>query len=178
VPLLRSSAPPALFVTSCSVPCGLYVRQAGQPRPGDLVAACLPGEEAGLALARGYVAKSRRCPHGEAPVVKRLVAGPGARVAYEGQLVTVGGEPLPASSLRQLDRAGRPLPVSARYPYTVAQGSVLLLADHPDSYDGRYFGPVPEELVLGVYRPLWTSAKPLRAGEPLRAEEPLAADGR
>ena len=155
-PAMRAGPPPVLLVTTCSVPCGLYWRRPGPPRPGDLVAACLPREQAALALARGYVTRSRRCPAGETPILKRLVTGPGARVDYRRQLLTVGGAPLPRSSLRQLDRAGRPLPVSVTYPYTVPPGRVLLLAEHSDSYDGRYFGPVPRGLVLGAYRPLWT----------------------
>jgi type IV secretory pathway protease TraF len=48
------------------------------------------------------------------------------------------------------------MPLTQRYPYRVPAGSVLLVNPHPDSFDGRYFGPIPREAVRGVYRPLWT----------------------
>ena len=35
-------------------------------------------------------------------------------------------------------------------------GEVFLLADHPKSFDGRYFGVTKTSRIIGVTRPLWT----------------------
>lgn len=156
VPFLSTGAPPLLLNTSCSVPCGLYLRRARPPRRGDLVAACLPGEVGTFARRRGYVAAGRRCPDGQAPVLKRLAATAGTRVELRQGVLALDGRPVPGCALRQADSAGRPLPALRRVPYEVPPGHVLLLADHPFSFDGRYFGPVAESQLLAAYRPLWT----------------------
>ena len=46
------------------------------------------------------------------------------------------------------------------YPYGVYRlraGQLWVLGAHPDSYDSRYFGPVPRTLVSSTARPLWTA---------------------
>lgn len=38
----------------------------------------------------------------------------------------------------------------------IAPNEIYLLADVPDSFDSRAFGPVPLGNTIGVYEPLWT----------------------
>lgn len=155
--LLTRASPPLLWNTSASLPLGLYLRVPGPARVGDVVAACLPPDVAALAVERGYVAPGHRCAGTHAaPVLKHLAARAGTRVAYRDQALRLDRRQVPASALRQLDRRGRPLPAGVLYPYTVPPGRVLLLNPHPDSFDGRYLGPLPESALLGVYRPLVT----------------------
>ena len=59
------------------------------------------------------------------------------------------------SELRCCGRGrGRPLPVWQGCR-TLGTGELLLLnPDHPDSLDGRYFGPLPASAVIGRATPL------------------------
>jgi conjugative transfer signal peptidase TraF len=153
--LFHGAAPPVLFNGSASAPPGLYRRVSRSFEVGDLVAACLPEELAVLARERGYVGHGA-CPGEARPVLKRVAATGGAWVRLIGDRIQIDGEPVRSSSLRTLDREGRPLPIRISYPFRVPAGGVLLLNPHPDSFDGRYFGPIERSAVLGAYRPLWT----------------------
>src|SRR3546814_5177245 len=58
------------------------------------------------------------------------------------------------------DRNGRSLP-AWQGCRTLAAGELLLLnPDHPDSLDGRYFGPLPASTVPGRAIPILTRDKP------------------
>ena len=56
---------------------------------------------------------------------------------------------------RSRDRQGRPLPWW-RGCRQLLTGELLVLGTAPDSFDGRYFGPVPQSAVIGRAVPLWT----------------------
>jgi type IV secretory pathway protease TraF len=54
------------------------------------------------------------------------------------------------------DRRGRPLPVWQGCR-AISQGEAFLMNwDEPNSFDGRYFGPVPVHAIIGRAKPLWT----------------------
>ena len=146
---------PVLINLSASLPEGLYLRIDAPIEVGSLVAACLPPPVAGWARRRDYVGEGSLCPASTRPVLKRVAAGPGMLIQHETVGLRVAGALVPWSKERVTDRQGRPMLPGPAYPYRVPVGHLLLLADHPDSYDGRYFGPVAEGSVLGVYRPLW-----------------------
>ncbi|QSB44027.1 S26 family signal peptidase [Tsuneonella flava] len=55
---------------------------------------------------------------------------------------------------RIADTRGRPLPWWNGCE-RLRGGRVLLLMDAPDSFDGRYFGPVDEDALIGKATPLW-----------------------
>jgi conjugative transfer signal peptidase TraF len=137
-----STAPPVLLNTSASAPEGLYVKVDRPLVVGELVAACLPEALGRFARERGYLATGR-CPGGTAPVLKRVAALGGDEVDLD------------RFPLRTLDRTGRPMPVLVNYPYRIPAGQLLLLGEGDLSFDGRYFGPIEERAVLGVYRPGW-----------------------
>ena len=60
---------------------------------------------------------------------------------------------------RDRDRRGRSLPVW-KGCRTLRAGEVFLLnANVPDSFDGRYFGPVSATAITGRAEPLWTIGK-------------------
>lgn len=125
---------------TASLPRGLYLLCPGTPGRGDFAAFCLSGEFAALAGERGYVLAGS-CASGLRPLLKRVVALPGD---------VVDASALP---LRTADSQGRPLP-SALYSGVVPPGMALLLADHPGSFDGRYFGLAPLASLQRV-RPLF-----------------------
>ena len=150
--LMRAAAPPVLLNLTDSLPGRVFVRMDREPRVGDVVAVCLPEELARFAVDRGYIARGRRCPGGASPLLKRVAALAGREVSYDLERVEVDGVALEASAIRQHDSQGRAMPVSRAPGYVVSGGEVLLMNAHPLSFDSRYFGPVPIEAVLGVYR--------------------------
>lgn len=124
----------------------------GLGAPDDLpvgmqVLAWPPPDAAALADVRHYV------PH-TVPLLKTVAAVRGARVCRHGAALTIDGRL--AAVARTADRSGRVLPVW-RGCRTLAPGELLLLApDRPDSFDGRYFGPVHRRAVIARAIPLWT----------------------
>ena len=124
------------FNPTPSLPKGIYRLASGAPEKDDLVSFCLDGEYAALALERGYL-RAGSCPSGLRPIFKRLAAVPGDSVALD------------ALSVRATDSQGRPMP-SALQGGVIPPGMALVLADHPGSFDSRYFGLVPLESLQRV----------------------------
>ena len=125
---------------------GFYaVEPMDQVRVGDQVLSRLPRSIAALANQRRYIPSTT-------PVLKTVAARPGAEVCRSGALVGINAR-LTAWA-RPRDRAGRLLPVWSGC-HRLGSGEVFLLGRHPDSFDGRYFGPTPAALIIGKVRPLW-----------------------
>lgn len=112
-----------------SLPKGIYRIPQGAPGKGDLVTFCLDGEYADLAKERGYL-EAGSCPSGLRPLLKRLAGLPSDHIE-SGSL-----------AVRTVDSQGRPMP-SIPLPGVVPPGLAMVLADHPGSFDSRYFGLVP-----------------------------------
>ena len=137
---LAASRPPLLLVNeSHSVPSGLYRRAASSPHRGDLVALRQPP------AARSYLRRLGAPPGMR--LLKRVAARGGDPVCAQG-----AGLSWPGGAARRLarDRRGARLPqwTGCR---PLAGDELLLLGDTPDSFDSRYFGPVPRAAVDGVY---------------------------
>ena len=148
--------PRLIWNASASAPIGLYrVRPASDPPVGALVAVAPPAP-----LAR-WLAMRRYLPEG-VPLLKHVAAKPGARVCRIGTLVSINARPLVIA--RSHDRFGRSLPVWEGCRTLEAGELFLLNASHPDSLDGRYFGPLPAAAVLGRVQPILTRNAP---GAPL-----------
>lgn len=145
------AAPPAQVVynASDSVPVGWYRIEPVEPNEpvqvGDLVLVRLPPETALFAARRGYL------PTG-VPLLKSVAAGPRQRVCATGTRVRVDGQVV-AHALKR-DRAGRPMPCWQGCRELGEREVLLLSANHAESFDGRYFGPVTLDAVLGKAHPL------------------------
>ena len=124
------------FNPTPSLPKGIYRLAPETPAKGDLVSFCLQGEFAELALERGYL-EPGSCPSGLRPLLKRLAALPGDSV-----------EPS-AFPICAVDSHGRTMS-TALLPGVVPPGMALVLADHPGSFDSRYFGFVPLDTLQRV----------------------------
>ena len=138
--------PVVVWNASASAPIGLYRVVPGTPQRGDLVLVRTPRSIETLAGTRHYL------PAG-VPLVKHIAAGGGDRVCAAGGTIFINGQPV----VRQLDadRAGRLLPrwTGCR---ALAQGEVFLLNMPEESFDSRYFGPVPTANIIGRLVALWT----------------------
>jgi type IV secretory pathway protease TraF len=87
------------------------------------------------------------------PLIKHVAALPGQIVCRSGLTITVNG--IAEAQALDRDTRGRKLP-AWQGCRTVQLGEVFLMnAAVADSFDGRYFGPVPDSTIIGSATPLW-----------------------
>ena len=138
----------AVWNVSASVPTGLYlIRGKRSIHVGERVAIEPPPALRRLLAERGYL------PVG-VPLLKRVAAISGQRVCRFAQGVTIDGKFVGVA--RSFDRRGRPLPAwfGCRH---IAKGELFLMNPAaPDSFDGRYFGVLHADNVIGRATPVWT----------------------
>jgi conjugative transfer signal peptidase TraF len=139
-----------IWNASPSVPTGLYgLRPVEDLHIGDLVAVAPPDP-----LAR-FLAQRGSLPEGVL-LLKHVAALPGQKICREGTTVSVDG--VPVGSARETDHSGQPLPVWQGC-HRLQRGEIFLLNQGvPDSLDGRYFGVIPLQSILGRAVPLWTKS--------------------
>ncbi|ANQ40073.1 conjugal transfer protein TraF [Gluconobacter oxydans] len=131
---------------TASVPVGLYRIQPTVPiRVGDMVAIRLPEREATLLASRGYL------PFG-VPLLKSVAALSGQSVCRIGTHVTIDGKPV--GDAKPVDHRGRALPVWQGCQ-RLRPGQVFVMNTAvPTSLDGRYFGVLPMDTVIGCAVPV------------------------
>ena len=139
--------PHLIWNASASVPVGLYVvRASNPPSLGDLVAVRLPEDLSSWVVERGYVGA-------DTLLLKRVAAVSGMTVCRHDLDITLDGTVVAQAA--SADQQGRPLP---RWSGCVTLGTddvFLLITDVADSLDGRYFGPLSADTILGRAIPLW-----------------------
>lgn len=137
-----------IWNASASAPIGLYsIAPADHLEVPDLVAVEPPELLAHFMVARGYIGRG-------VPLLKRVLGLPEQRVCCTGRAITVDGVEMGEALER--DRVGRSMPVWQGCR-TVAHGELFLMnSGVRDSFDGRYFGPLPAAVVIGRAIPLWT----------------------
>jgi len=145
-PSISQQRPLFIWNASQSVPVGLYRVDQATHRVGDLVVLRLPPAIATFAARRGYLPSSVYLLKPVAAVGGDRVCRFGARVFIRGRL---------AAFAQRADGAGRALPVwhGCR---TLETGQVFALADHPVSFDSRYFGPLDANSIAGRAVLLWS----------------------
>jgi conjugative transfer signal peptidase TraF len=145
--------------TSASLPRGLYRLVAPALVRSSIVLFCPPPAAARLARDRGYLPPGR-CPEGVQPLGKMILALPGDSVEISSRGLAVDGVAIPGSQPRLADSAGRPLSPAPFGAYRLGPRQVWVYAPHPRSFDSRYFGPVPDSLLLGTLKPVCTARSP------------------
>ncbi len=139
--------PQLVWNASASAPIGFYWRIAGAPSRGDLVLARAP------LWARRLVAERHYLPR-NVPIIKRVAAVAGDVVCAASATISIDGRAV-AHRLAS-DRISRPLPQWEGCEALGAGEFFLLMADAPDSFDGRYFGVTERRDIIGRLVPLWT----------------------
>ena len=138
-----------------SLPYGIYQRVTKPAiTTGMLVTFCLPEDLARFARSRGFV-YSGGCPGDALPLLKRVLATEGSVVEITEQGTFID-DWYRQHSAPPKDHRDRPL---TRWPlgcFALTPHQLWLGADHPHSFDSRYYGPIDERTLRGVYRPLWT----------------------
>ena len=132
---------------SASAPIGLYWRIDGRLQRGDLVLAWAPLWARRLAAERHYLPLT-------VPLVKRIAAGAGDVICATAWDIIINGEVV--TQRLESDASGRALPLWTGCRKLSAGEFLLLMADVPDSFDGRYFGVTERPEIIGRLVPLWT----------------------
>ncbi len=125
-----------------SMPAGLYLVGAEQPKRSELASFCLPPANPFFNVAgeRHYLAAGV-CLSGQQPLLKRLTGVPGDRLEINEGGITLNGRPLPGTRRPAHDSQGRALPASLLREGVIPVGFGLLLSDeHDGGFDGRHFG--------------------------------------
>lgn len=137
-----------IWNASASAPIGLYAIDSDELlEVTDLVAIEAPEPLATFLAERGYL------PRG-VPLMKRVAGVAGQRVCRTGRTISVDGTDI-AEALDR-DRLGRALP-SWQGCRIIAVGEIFLMNwQVRDSLDGRYFGPVSADTIIGRATPLYT----------------------
>ncbi|MBS1164395.1 MAG: family signal peptidase [Proteobacteria bacterium] len=143
-----SVTPRLIWNASASIPVGLYrLHKIDAPDVGDLVAVAPPEPIARYLADRNYLPR-------KVPLLKYVAAFSGQTICRTGTVIAIDGKDI-ATAL-EYDRLGRDLPTWSGC-HRLAGGEVFLLnADVPDSLDGRYFGVLSAEAILGAMTPIWT----------------------
>jgi len=128
-----------VYNPSGSAPIGLYARSTEVADVGDYVLVRADSEPGHAAATRGLV------PTGT-PLIKRVAAARDDRVCRFRTRVRINGRK--AATALVVDRAGRPLPAWSGCRL-LGDGDTFLLQDHPQSFDGRYFGPTTASMLAG-----------------------------
>lgn len=140
-------APLIVYNASASAPIGFYRVLSARPiRRGDLVLARTPDSVRRLAAERDYLPAT-------VPLVKRVVALDGDTVCAVSHAVTIDGRHVADQLVA--DRLGRPLSAWTGCRTLGPDDIFLLMQGVPDSFDSRYFGPVPTSAIIGGLMPLW-----------------------
>lgn len=139
--------PPFLYWNaSASAPRGLYwLRQDHQLARGDWALVRLPEPWRQLATTRGYLPPN-------VPLIKPVAALTNDAVCAVKDTITINGSAVARRLL--VDTKGRVLP-SWQGCYRLQRSQVFLLNQAvPASFDGRYFGPIGRDHVIGRVTPL------------------------
>jgi type IV secretory pathway protease TraF len=114
-----------------SEPTGLYLRIPGTPARDGMVAL--------------------------RPLIKHVAATAGDVITVTSQGTYVNGRLWPHSAIPARTRGYQPFPFGT---YILQPGQYWLLGTSPDSWDSRFIGPVPLDLVESSIRPVWTVGNP------------------
>ncbi len=144
----ENGTPLYIWNASESVPVGLYrLQPVYRLSVTELVAIRPPEPLATFLDLNGYL------PIG-VPMLKRILALPGQTVCRTG--LTIAVDDIELGQARERDARGRPLPVWQGCRLLSAGEVFVMNWQSADSFDGRYFGPIPASAVIGKAVPVWT----------------------
>ncbi len=137
--------PKLVWNASESVAIGFYWITGSPSKAGDLVFVQLPEWARFLAGQRQYLPKN-------VPAIKRISGVSGDVVCRFGLNIFVNQDRVAFAKSR--DGLGRKLPQWSGCT-VLKYDELFLLADHPSSFDGRYFGVTKAPSVIGIAVPVW-----------------------
>ncbi len=137
-----------MWNASASAPIGFYTIDFDGPfEVTNLVAIDAPEPLASFLDARGYLPKG-------VPLLKRILAVSGQQVCRTSLTITVDG--IDVGRALERDHAGRDLPVWHGCKHIQTGEFFAMNWQAGDSLDGRYFGLLSTDQIIGRAIPLWT----------------------
>ncbi|TVR95133.1 MAG: S26 family signal peptidase [Rhodospirillales bacterium] len=134
--------------SSPSMAPGLYRRAGSPPAPGAIIAFTVPP----VAIAH---ARQHGMSVGLSQFLKPVAAGAGDRVCVSrAEGLRINGVRVAPVAAR--DHDGHDLPIWNHCRVLEADEYFLYAPRVANSFDSRYYGPVPQDAIKGVYVPLWT----------------------
>lgn len=130
---------------TASAPIGLYWQNNAPIAQGGWVVVSASSEDARWASRRGYIGK-------DWPLLKKVAGVPGDEICRIEGSITLNNEHI--GRAKSHDTQGRALPVWEGC-ILLSQVEVFLINQHPDSLDGRYFGPTNLNDLDGVAALIW-----------------------
>lgn len=147
-PVWTGHGPRFIWNASASVPIGLYaIEPVGRIDVADLVAVMPPAPLAEFLDERGYLARN-------VPLIKRVLALSGTIVCRRGTTILAYDHAY--GEARERDGLGRDLPTWQGCRQLGDDEVFLMNWDAADSFDGRYFGPLPTSSITARVVPVWT----------------------
>lgn len=137
--------PWVLWNRTDSEPIGVYARTLQRPEIGRLIAFQAP--PAAFPYADGRMSYLRRVP-----ILKQIAAVEGDLVCARDGVLAINGQPV--APVYKRDPRGRALPQWNGCRRLQAAEYFVYSDRIPNSFDSRYYGPIPGKRVLGVYQPL------------------------
>jgi len=128
-----------IYNASASAPIGFYWLDQERVSRGDYVLARVPERVRVLIEDRGYLPS-------EIPLIKRVMGVAGDKICRRGQEILING--VTVAVAQRSDGLGRKLP-KWQGCHILTKDNFLLLQDHPQSFDSRYFGPIGRRLIIG-----------------------------
>lgn len=137
---------------STSVPIGFYrITATSDFKRGDLVL-IRPSERLSIFFS------SRQYLPAQAMLLKHIAALPRQTICRTGNMIFV--DQMPIGIALQTDSIGRQLPVWQGCVSLSTTQVFVMNPDVRDSFDGRYFGPLPRSAIIGHAIPLFTQPVP------------------
>jgi conjugative transfer signal peptidase TraF len=127
-----------------SMKIGLYIKQEGEIKRGDIVLVCLTEPYKTIGLHNQYIMQGSRC-NGANSLIKEVVALPNDLVILTDSSLEINGKTYPYRTY-YFDSKDRPLSVYPRGKYR--KGYWLIGTNNDHSWDSRYFGPINKNQIL------------------------------
>lgn len=139
--------------TTASAPTGIWRVNPitiGQLQRGDTIAFCPPEVDVVKKMREHGFLPPGSCPSGSVPLLKAVVGLPGDMVTIKpGEPMLVNGLPIP-NTVQHPNMPPWPAGI-----YRVRQGEMWVASSYsPNSFDSRYYGPVPVKNLLGIAQPV------------------------
>ena len=128
-----------------SLPKGLYRVTKPSLAKGELVLVQLPEWVQFLASQRKYLPKNT-------PALKRIYGIRGDVICRFGAVVIINQIAVAIAKTRDYSNSKMPVWRGCK---RLSSDELFLLTEHPDSFDGRYFGVVKTSSVIGMAKPVW-----------------------
>jgi len=135
---------------SQSMQMGFYIKTRGAIHRGDIVALCLPNKYKKIGIGHNYIPKGDKCA-GAAPLIKEVIAIPLDTVELKDDKIVVNGIRYFYATVTQNSK-GQPLDSYPRGVY-VKNGYWLIGTHAKNSWDSRYWGPLPRTYILYKLKP-------------------------